>query len=476
MSGTEEFLTPDQLIQRYLDGETNAVQEKRFRLLLGEESFREQVAHYATDFAQLHDLARQGLLDITACGCDRRRPVTFRRVAAITAAACVVLAMATSWLLRSPNGPAPKPPLAKGLAPSPVKPSERPPVIARVAGITGRVLSATDSSSPNWLPVKDHAEIRSGDMLRTEGAGSFALLKYKDGTVVTVVGDTEIVGATADSRKHLEVHRGNIVGHVAPQPQGKSMLIHTPNAEAEVMGTELALFAGLAMTELAVQDGHVRLKNLFDGKIIDVRGGHSAIASAKSEFVAVPIPAISGLWEENFEKGLPVEWEIGTWTDAGGSSGSRGAVRAALPESDFGGPTDQYLVAGPREWWHGLFRVEDDTHFNFTYKLDRIGWFNVMLETRSKTGETGYSGIFLYKNTNMWKTGLGQWRTVSIPLAFFRTPPGKAVSQGVGCPKIGDLVFHFYFSSQETDPGLVIDRIWITQGPPEFAEVLDPWE
>ena len=118
MSGTEEFLTPDQLIQRYLDGETNAVQEKRFRLLLGEESFREQVAHYATDFAQLHDLARQGLLDITACGwCDRRRPVTFRRVAAITAAACVVLAMATSWLLRSPNGPAPKPPLAKGLAP-----------------------------------------------------------------------------------------------------------------------------------------------------------------------------------------------------------------------------------------------------------------------------------------------------------------------------------------------------------------------
>ncbi len=324
--------------------------------------------------------------------------------------------------------------------------------------------------------MNEHAEIRSGDLLRTEGAGSFALLKYKDGSVVTVVGDTEIVGKIADSRKHLQVRRGNIVGHVARQPEGKSMLIDTPNAEAEVMGTVLSLFAGLAMTELAVQEGHVRMKNLVDGKVIDVRGGHSAIASAKSEFVSVPIPPISGLWEEDFEKGLPVEWEAGTWTDATGSNESTGAVRAARPESETVGPTDQYLVASPRKWWHGLFRVEEDTYFNFTYKLARTGWFNVMLETRSETGEGGYSGIFLYKNVDMWKTRLEQWRTVSIPLSFFRTPPGKAITQATGIPKIGDLAFRFYFSSQETDPGLVIDRIWITQGAPEFAEVLDPWE
>lgn len=476
MSGDEEFLSHDDLIQQYLEGETNAIEEKHFRLLLGKEMFRRQVAQYAVEFAQLHDLAPQGFLSVSPSDREQRGPVASRRAIAIAAAACLVLVIAGVWFFVPRQGLVPKSPLADERSPVPVQPDQQAPVIARVAGVTGRVLLATDVASPDWQPVDDRAEIRSGDLLRTEGSGSFALLKYEDGTVVTVVGDTEIVGRIADSRKHLEVRRGNIVGHVARQPPGKSMLIDTPNAQAEVMGTVLSLFAGLAMTELAVQDGHVRLKNLFGGKSIDVRGGHSAIASAKSEFVAVPIPPISGLWEEDFEKGLPVEWETGTWTAAGGSSGIGGAVRAALPESDIVGPTDQYLVASPRKWWHGLFRVEEDTYFNFTYKLARRGWFNVMLETRSETGEDGYSGIFLYKNTGIWNTSSEQWRTVSIPLSFFRTPPGKAASQVVGSPKIGDLVFRFYFSSQETDPGLVIDRIWITHGAPEFAEVLGPWE
>jgi hypothetical protein len=148
-----------------------------------------------------------------------------------------------------------------------------------------------------------------------------------------------------------------------------------------------------------------------------------------------------------------------------------GAIRAALPEAGFDAPEGQLLVASPREWWQGLFRIQDDTHFNFTYKLSQIGWFNIMIETRSDESGGTYSGAFLYKNTEMWKTDLDRWRTVSVPLKYFRVPDGAKIQRGP--LQAGHAVFRFYFST-ETDSALVIDRIWVSRGAPESAEILGP--
>ena len=56
-------LSPDDLIQAYLDGETTPEQEEEVRRLLKEPKVCERLAQFALDFACLHELAQQGVLE-----------------------------------------------------------------------------------------------------------------------------------------------------------------------------------------------------------------------------------------------------------------------------------------------------------------------------------------------------------------------------------------------------------------------------
>ncbi len=465
----------DELIQNYLENEATPAEERQFRILLGEKSFRRRVAEYAIDHGHLCDHARQGLLDKSFARAPLHRK-RWRVLASMAVAASLLLA-ATAWLAtrsdETPGALTDRKTVPVTEKPSVVSPDKRA-IVARVAGVTGKVLTAPSLSSPNRRAVGKNAVFRSGDVLETVGPASYVLLKFDDGSVVSVAGETELTTSVTDSQKQLFVHRGNIMAHVASQPAGKPMLIDTAVAQAEVLGTDLSLFANLVLTELAVLEGHVLMRRLSDKQVVYVQDGESVIASANSDFVTKTIAPVSGRWEEDFEQGLSDKWEVGKWIQDAGPPGSHGAVQAAVPKADQDNPDSQYFVASPRDWWRGLFLVEKDTHLNFTYKLSRMGWFNVMIETRSDKSGGTYTGTFLYKNVDMWNRDPNQWRTVSVPLEHFRVPPGAKIERGP--PEAGHAVYRFYFSTSETDPGLIIDRIWTSRGVPESIEILGPWK
>ena len=241
--------------------------------------------------------------------------------------------------------------------------------------------------------------------------------------------------------------------------------------EAEVLGTRLSMYTNAAMTELAVHEGRVLFRRLDDGQTIDISEGYYALAETGSDLVAQLIQSVPSVWEVDFESGLPERWRHGIWVRGNMLADSNGAVRAVVRPEDQGNQITPCFVMTGKEWSHGLFCIEDDTHLNFRYKMSTPGWFYVMVSTRTDQAVPVFAGSCIYKNRDMWEIPRNQWKNACIPLSRFQKPKTDPPDDA---PKTGDLVFSLHFRTQDQDPGLMIDRIWVTRGAPESAEVLGP--
>lgn len=247
------------------------------------------------------------------------------------------------------------------------------------------------------------------------------------------------------------------------------MQIDTPMARTEVVGTRLSLFASLVLTKLTVLEGCVRFHRLSDEKAIEVKEGQCAVASEDSDLVARPVSPVGKTWEEDFEQGVPSRWRDGLWVRDHLPSGSLGAMRAAPHE----GQSEPCFISSGNEWMHGLFPVEKNTYLNLTYRLSDPGWFYIMVQTRSEDYSSTYRGNYLFQTPELWEIPPNTWRTVSIPLDAFReTQQSRSDSTSRAAPVAGDIVFVLTLRTQKQDPGLVVDRIWVTEGPSQAAELL----
>ena len=116
--------------------------------------------------------------------------------------------------------------------------------IARVVHVTGKVVRAIDPLAPHkkwmWLPRSTSFPGRS---CRTVGEDSLAILQFADESVFTVAGGTELKCTVVREQKCIAVTAGDLMAQVSSQPKGKPMVIETPVANAEVLGTKLSLFA-----------------------------------------------------------------------------------------------------------------------------------------------------------------------------------------------------------------------------------------
>jgi len=306
---------------------------------------------------------------------------------------------------------------------------------------------------------------RSNDTLRTLGPGGFAILGFHDGTKLALAGDTVV---TCDGQKTVRVRQGDVEADVAPQSPGRPMRILTPSAEIRVVGTRLALSADADATRLGVMRGRVVMTRLSDGRSVEVREGYHSIASARSELTAEPIPSVPDTWSEDFERGLPEDWQSGQWVTIDlPPENAHGAVRAARRPMPDGRRDELYTVTTHKAWTSGLFRIEQDTFLNFTYRLQRPGWFHVFLSVRPGDLNRPHYGNYEYQDKSSWTVPPGQWRTVSVPLSKFRkvTRPRFEDAPAIP-PRIGDVAYVVIFSSHKHDRGLVIDRMWVTRGRP----------
>ncbi len=191
----------------------------------------------------------------------------------------------------SPPGmpPPPRPPEVE--APGVPGPEDPPPppvkreggitlaAVARLERVEGRVLVSRDGQETE---AQSAQQVLAGQDLKVPGANSRAVLRYPDGTTVTVWPATTIRDLQSRGGKRVLLAEGTLEAEVSPQPRGEPMVILTPQGEATVLGTSLRVIVDGKgnSTRLEVEEGRVQLKRRSDGRTAEVTRGHHAVAAA----------------------------------------------------------------------------------------------------------------------------------------------------------------------------------------------------
>lgn len=217
---------------------------------------------------------------------EPRRWMPRLRTAVLIAASAAAILMAVRLGLRTPRVGGP----------------EARPEVVRVSGDVR--LSGPSATAP--VPGR---RLNPGAEVRTGPGGSFSL-SFPDGTEVEIEGDSTFFLEAAAPVKRLGLARGLLRARVAPQPRGCPMILETPQARAEVLGTRLTLNIFEGATGLAVEEGRVRLTRLEGRDAVVVAAGFRAVASPGRELKAVPIEAAVSPPDAAVPlAGSPIRWQ-----------------------------------------------------------------------------------------------------------------------------------------------------------------------
>jgi len=162
-----------------------------------------------------------------------------------------------------------------------------------------------------------------GGTLESLSADSWAVLTFRDRSTVTLSGRSMLT-ISEGQQKEMHLREGSVSAHVVPQRDGSPVLIHTPTAKLEVLGTRLDIEAETSSTTLRVNEGRVRVTRLADGSVVEVEGDHQVVASASrlTEFKATRRPVSVSSWQSS----LPSGAGYGEWVpEPGGGGGLRTA-------------------------------------------------------------------------------------------------------------------------------------------------------
>lgn len=145
-------------------------------------------------------------------------------------------------------------------------------------------------------------ESLSGGTLEVLATDAWASFRFHDGSIVTLSGEAEAVLSDRD-RKQLQLRHGSMSADVEPQPVGSPMIVQTPAAKIEVLGTQFNVSARTTITELAVNEGRVRFLRSSDGRAMDVSAEHRAVASLDpaEEFSIQPLGPQVATWQSRLE-------------------------------------------------------------------------------------------------------------------------------------------------------------------------------
>lgn len=182
------------------------------------------------------------------------------------------------------------------------------PQIATIIEMNGALVWTGDGGRVD-RDLEEGQSLRGGTM-ETLSANSWVKFEFRDGSTVTMSGQS-VLTITAREPKVLHLRRGSLSAGVTPQRPGNPMVIHTPTAQMEVLGTQFNLVAEPSSTMLTVNEGKVRVTRLSDGRTADVPADHQVVASASlgPDFNVTSRPVSVSTWRSN----LPLGALHGRW-------------------------------------------------------------------------------------------------------------------------------------------------------------------
>lgn len=222
----------------------------------------------------------------------------------------------------------------------------------------------------------------SAGTVSLEGQSAFITLRFDDGTAVTLTGES-MLEFDARWQKTLVLRHGTLSVDARPQPPGRPMLIRTPTAEVEVVGTVFSVSSDSQVTHVGVEEGSVRFLRLADRQSVEVREHNVATASlVTTEPLEAARPAvIPSTYREEF----------------GGVAGNASGLRAVPYNAGRGddGKTVVHFGVHTRKDNLGFVAMHDDSVVSVRFRTATPETIRVMISMRRPGG--GFSGNFAIK-------------------------------------------------------------------------------
>ncbi len=132
--------------------------------------------------------------------------------------------------------------------------------------------------------------LRPQDRIQTKKGEELEFVYHGEATIIAVREATTIDIGDASEGKRLFVADGRLDATVAPQPPGKRMVVTTPHAVCEVVGTRFIVTVDPASTRLDVLEGTVLFRRIGQDESLRVAAGQRALASAATLALAPLAP------------------------------------------------------------------------------------------------------------------------------------------------------------------------------------------
>lgn len=425
-------MNDDLLIQRLLDGTLTSAEHAEVNQRLRDDAdLRDHLREIAEQAVAMGDMARMQRDSETPA--PHKSTGTSARFSWLALAASLALLAASAWIFQQS-------------APSPILTLIE--SSGTVAWVHGGAIQPGDS-----LPA---------GTLETVGDASRATLKFHDGTLITLHGEAEL-SFSNEKQKVLLLTRGTLSAEVKPQPAGHPMIIRTPSAEAEIVGTAFDLSARSEDTLLKVNEGLVKLKRLADGSQIDVSANRSAVASldTNTSLDAASTPEPLTDWSFDFTTSTPPRDWRGISKD--GVMNASSYVAKKLPDGRIITHHGVSVRTAMLELPLRLIATESSV-IRYRLRVDEPSSLMVMLLTNEVAG--GFGGNFECQiPKEELKPGPDGWCELAIPISRYKPIDHRAHIREDQPSAAGNIITSAILSTFGDDRKLAVARFSLSSRP-----------
>jgi ferric-dicitrate binding protein FerR (iron transport regulator) len=423
-------MNDDLLLQRLLDGTLTPTEQIEINQRLGTDAaLREHLREIAEQAVAMGDFARGA--DIPDPDHLQRANKSPRITHWLALAASIALLAASAWLWNS----------------------RRETPVVTLMDSSGSI--AWSHGGDLRQSVADGDQLNAGT-LETIGETATAQLAFADGTLITLSGESEL-SVSEDGQKRLLLRKGALSAQVKPQPKGWPMLVRTPSAEAEVLGTVFNLSARPEDTLLKVDEGLVKLRRLADGSSIEVPAKRSAVASLDSalklDSATTPEPLTD--WSFDFTSAMPPQ----DWR--GNSDGTRMMASPYVASRKSSGAILTHFGVSLRtaQLTPSLsLIVTAHSVIHFRLRQNEARPLQLMLLTSKTSG--GYGGNFEKKIApDDLRPDANGWCELAVPIRAFRPLSPRHESP------VGKILTSVLLSSFQTDTKLAVTHFELKSAP-----------
>ncbi|MDA7618463.1 FecR family protein [Verrucomicrobia bacterium] len=145
----------------------------------------------------------------------------------------------------------------------------------------------------------------TGGIIEARSRDSFLEFRFRDGSMLSASeGAVLTVTVTDQAQKSLRLRSGVLSAEVEKQATNRPMILITPSARFEILGTRFDVVTTEEHSKLSVQEGLVQAIRLSDGKSVQIGANQSTIVDiqSQSELVARRSDQSVSVWQADLEK------------------------------------------------------------------------------------------------------------------------------------------------------------------------------